>query len=341
MPDFTVIVLNWNGKHFLDVCLSALRKQLYSKFDVLLVDNASADGSAEFVETHFPEVKLIRLQENRGFVGGNLAGYERATGEWIVLLNNDTEADPCWLQGLSEAIRCHPEAGVLASKMLFYDERDRIDNCGFDVAAACTTIDLGRGEKDSDRWSRAAKVFGACGGAVAYRKSMLEQIGFLDPDFFMTFEDADLSFRAQLMGYECTFVPTAIVYHRYRGTMSKYPARQVYFSQRNIEFVYLKNMPTAIMLRYLPQRLMYEIGSAIYFTRMGVGKAFFKAKIDVLRQLPAVLKKRREIQSRRTIADAQLLTMLKRYHLGPKFKKFLSAFRRPKVSSVQESVTSA
>lgn len=338
MTKFSVIVLNWNGKHFLDTCLLSLRRQTFRDFETILVDNGSEDGSVEFVREHFPEVRLVTLEKNIGFAAGNGAGLLVTQGEWIVLLNNDTEVTEAWLQALDLAV-VTPEVGALACKMVYYDERDKVDNCGFEVAVSGATLEVGR-DRGSDLWREQVPVFGGCGGAVAYRRSMLERIGFFDPDFFMTYEDTDLAFRAQLAGYKCMFVPDAIVYHRYRATMKQYPARQVYFSQRNIEFVYLKNMPTALMLRYLPQRLMYEIGSAIYFTRMGVGKSFFKAKIDVLHQLPAVIKKRRYIQSRRTVTNAQLLTLLKRYSLGPKFGKFLSAFRKPRVSPVQKSVTS-
>jgi len=335
MPLFSVVVINWNGKHFLETCLSALRNQRFRDFETILVDNGSGDGSVDFVGQRFPEVRVVALKQNVGFASGNIAGYEAASGEWIVLLNNDTEVDAGWLEALYQATQTYPTAGTLACKMLFFDERSKIDSCGFDLTGTGTTIDLGRGEANGSAWSEGRNVFGACGGAVAYRSSMLKAIGFFDPDYFMTFEDLDLSFRAQLAGYECVFVPGAVVYHCYRGTMTKYPARQVYFSQRNIEYAYLKNMPLSLILRYLPQRILYEFGSAIYFTRMGVGGAFFKAKLDAIRALPKLLAKRREIQKSRRISNAQLHLMLRGYCLGSKATKFWSAWRRPVEASVQ------
>jgi GT2 family glycosyltransferase len=166
---------------------------------------------------------------------------------------------------------------------------------------------------------------------------MLEEIGFLDHDFFMTYEDADLSFRAQLRGYECMFIPSAIVYHRYRATMKKHPARQAYFSQQNIEYVYLKNMPLKLMLQYLPQRAVYEIGAAVYFFRVGCGKAFLKAKLSVVRNLLSILRKRREIQEKRALSNAQLRAMLGASRLGAKWKKFWSAWRSPAQAVVEKS----
>jgi GT2 family glycosyltransferase len=336
VPKFSVLVLNWNGKHFLETCFVALRNQTFRDYETILVDNGSEDGSVEFVRAHFPEVTVLALNRNVGFAPANNAALELAQGEWIVLLNNDTEADKTWLAELHAASEIFPCAGSFASKMLFFDDRQRIDNCGFDMATMGLTTDLGREQKDGVPWDKPRRVFGACGGAAAYSQSMLEVIGFLDADFFMTFEDLDLSFRAQLQGYECVFVPKAVVYHRYRGTMTKYPARQVYFSQRNIEFAYLKSMPLALIFRYLPERILYEFGSAIYFIRLGVGAAFFKAKFDALRNLPMILRKRREIQKRRTISNAQLRSMLRANRLGSKWKKLWSAWRSPVETRVQK-----
>ncbi len=309
MPEISVIIVNWNGKHFLEACLGALRRQTFRDFETIFVDNGSSDDSVEFVRTNFPEAMVLSLDENRGFTGGNIAGYERASGRLIVLLNNDTEAHPSWLEEIHKAALEFSEAGSFASKMLYFDQRDRIETCGFGVATSCTTEDLGRDQVDSARWSRTRSVFGACGGAVAYRRSMLDNIGFLDPDFFMVYEDVDLSFRAQLCGYSCIYVPAAIVFHRYRSTLKSKTA-QVFYSQRNIEFVYLKNMPMGLILRTLLQRSLYEFGALIYFTKLGSGLAFLRAKIAVLRHLPRLWRKRQQIQRQRTVADAHLRALM-------------------------------
>jgi GT2 family glycosyltransferase len=337
VPEVSVIVVNWNGKHFLEVCLTALRRQTFRDFETILVDNGSADGSVEFVRERFPEVRVLALGVNAGFAAGNNAGYEQARGEWIALLNNDTEADGHWLEEIHRASQEFPRAGSFASKMLFFDDRKRIDNCGFAATTAGTTVDLGRDEQDGPAWAEARKVFGACGGAAAYRRSMLEDIGFLDPEFFMTFEDLDLSFRGQLQGYECVFIPRAIVYHRLGATRKKNPAQDVFFSQRNIELAYLKNMPLAMMVAALPHRLVYELGGAAYFTKLGVGTAFFKAKLDAMRRLPSVLRKREELQRRKILTNEQLRSLLLPYRLWSKWKKFSSAWRVSSPSAARGS----
>jgi GT2 family glycosyltransferase len=327
MPEISVIVLNWNGKHFLEACLTSLRKQTFRDFEVILVDNGSSDGSTDYVRTNFPEVRLLALPENLGFCGGNLAGWKETRGELVVLLNNDTEAHPEWLEQLHQACLEFPAAGHFASKMMMFDERTKIDNCGFAVTSAGFTIDLGRNEQDGPQWQEARSVFGACGGAAAYRRRMLEDIGFLDTDFFMTYEDTDIAFRGQLAGYECRFVPRAIVYHRYRATMTKYPARQAFFSQRNIEYVYFKNLPTDLLLKNLPQRLLYEAGAGFFFFRQGVGGAFVRAKLDAARHLPEILRKRQQIQSKRKLSSRELQARMYTDWLGPKVHKLLSTWR--------------
>jgi GT2 family glycosyltransferase len=337
VPEVSVILVNWNGKHFLETCLTALRRQTFRDFETILVDNGSEDGSAIYVRANFPEVNLVALSDNRGFCGGNIAGYEQARGQVIVLLNNDTEADEHWLGEIHKASQDFPRAGSFASKMLFFDDRKRIDNCGFAVTKAGTAVDLGRDERDGPAWAEPREVFGACGGAAAYRRSMLEDVGFLDPEFFMTFEDLDLSFRGQLQGYECIFIPRAIVYHRLGATRKKNPAHDVFFSQRNIELAYLKNMPLGMILGSLPHRLVYELGGAAYFTKLGVGTAFFKAKMDAIRRLPSMLRKRKELQRRRILTNEQLRSMLLRYRLRSKWKKFSSAWRVSAQSAARKS----
>lgn len=325
MPEISVIIVNWNGRQFLPDCLSALRQQTFRDFETIFVDNASTDDSLEYVRAHFPEAKIVALDTNLGFSGGNIAGYEHASGEMIVLLNNDTEAHPEWLEAIHRASHEFPGAGSFACKMMYFNNRARIENCGFQIDSAGITAELGRDELDGPAWAVSREVFGACGGAVAYRRSMLEQVGFLDADFFMIYEDVDLSFRAQLSGFRCVYVPKAIVYHHYRSTIKKWPALQVFYSQRNIDFVYWKNLPLALILRSAPRRLLYELGSALYFFRLGSGGPFLRAKLDVLLGLPSVLKKRRVIQKQNTLTGSQLRGLLGGSVFSAKWRKFFSA----------------
>jgi hypothetical protein len=223
--------------------------------------------------------------------------------------------------------------------MIYFDERARIENCGFQLGIAGITSDVGRDELDGEEWNQPRGVFGPCGGAATYRRSMLDDIGFLDPDFFLIYEDVDLSFRAQLRSYECMYIPGALVYHRYRASIGKAPARQVFFSQRNIEFVYLKNMPLGLILRSMPERLLYELGSALYFVRLGTGSAFLRAKLDVVRCLPRILRQRKQIQKRRQATSSHLKAIMRKSLVLAKWKKFRSPWSgsSPRPSSEQNS----
>jgi GT2 family glycosyltransferase len=325
MSEISVIIVNWNGRHLLEDCLGSLRRQTFKDFETIFVDNGSSDDSVDYVREFFPEVTIVALQENHGFTGGNIAGYEVSTGQLIALLNNDTEADPGWLEQIHKGMLDYPKAGSFASKMMYFDERTRIENCGFDGDPSGTTIDLGRDQPDGIEWTFPRPVFGACGGAAVYRRSMLQHIGFLDPDFFMLYEDVDLAFRAQLCGYGCVYLPNAVVYHRYRSSIKKRPESYVFYGQRNIDFVYIKNLPLSLMLRSALRRLIFELGAAAYFLWHGSGTTFVRAKLDVLRMLPAMLKKRRSVQAMRVLQGTQYRAILRGPTLAAKWRKVLAA----------------
>lgn len=326
MPKFSVVVLNWNGKHFLDDCLSFLQRQTFRDFEVIFVDNGSSDDSVSYVQEYFPNVNVVALEKNLGFTGGNIEGLKHCVGDFVVLLNNDTEVSPTWLAELHEATQIFPSAGAFASKMLYFSDRTRIDNCGFLLAPGGFTVDYGRDLFDGPEFNQYRWVFGACGGAATYRRSALDKAGFLDPDFFMTYEDLDLSFRLQLQGYGCVFVPGAIVYHKYRSTMKNFPARQVFYSQRNIEYVWVKNMPWRLLLTGAPARVLYAFGSFLFFSCDGACLPFLRAKFSALRAVPALLRKRWIIQRSRTASAEQIQAMMTRNSIREKLHKLLSAY---------------
>jgi len=322
-PEFSVIVLNWNGKHFLPVCLESLRAQTFRSFEIVLVDNGSEDGSVEFVQAKFPEVRVVALSENTGFSGGNNSGIRQATGRWIVLLNNDTELDSHFLESVWDARLKYPETAMFAPKMIFDNARDKIDNCGFLACISGSTLNIGR-----DQTGLSDHPFGPSGGAAFYSRKLLEDVGMLDEDFFMTYEDYDLAFRARLRGYDCRFVEDAIVYHRYRGTMRNYSARQVYFSQRNVEFVYLKDMPGALIFRYGLLHLIYNIGGMAYFTRMGQLRPFLRAKWDAIKAIPQIISKRRGIQESKVLSAREVRNLLVTNWFGAGFRKAIGRRER-------------
>jgi GT2 family glycosyltransferase len=317
VPACSVIVVNWNGRHHLDACLTALRRQSFTDFEVLLVDNGSSDGSVEFARSSHPWVELVTLPENRGFCGGNNEGIRRARGRYIALLNNDTEADPDWLGELVAALE-HHQVGFCASRVLFFDERDVLDSAGDYFAVNGVAGKRGHLQKAA-LYSESVEVFGACAAAALYRRSMLDDIGLLDEDFFLIFEDADLSFRARSAGYRCLYVATARVYHKTNASIGTYSHTYVYYGQRNLEVVYLKNMPLPLLLKYLPVHLFYDLLALAFFASRARLWSFLRAKAAVLRALPAILRKRRLVQARRVVSSAELERLFTRSWLSERW----------------------
>ncbi len=310
MKRVSVIVVNWNGAHLLAECLSALRAQTYPDVEVIVVDNASTDDSVEYVQRQFPQVRLVVLAQNLGFAGGNVEGLKSACGDYIALLNNDAVAAPNWLGELVSAMEDDERIGSCASKLVVYDRSDRIDSAGDSCATSGHGCKRGNGELVAT-FSDREPVFGACAGAALYRRSMIDDIGFLDEDFFLQCEDTDLNFRAQLMGWRCVFVPTAVVMHKVSTTIARLNGLPVYYSSRNEEFVWIKNMPASLMLRYLHHKLLQEAGAVAYYCfKRGEWRPFLRGKLDALRQLPRYLRKRREIQRRRRVPPRELARTL-------------------------------
>jgi hypothetical protein len=292
-------------------CLTSLEDQTFSNFEVLVVDNGSTDDSCNLVRERFPWVRLIRLDHNYGFCGGNNRGIAEASGYYIVLLNNDTKVAPTFLQALFEAAESHPEVGFCASCMLNFYNPSRIDNCGIglDILKA-GGYQLGTGKVFSSLYKTERYVFGASGGAVLYSRDMLDKIGMFDEDFVSHVEDVDLSWRAQLAGYRCLYVPQAIVYHKGAATSKQLGSEVLYRIQRNSTWVYLKNMPFSLMIFWIPLRILYFIYWWFRATKLGCGPLVWKAKVDALRAWKSIQRKRQIIQETREISTLSLLKLM-------------------------------
>jgi GT2 family glycosyltransferase len=236
----SVIIPNWNGAHHLPTCLDSLCRQDYHNFEVLVVDNASSDTSME-VLGRYPEFQVLRQKHNLGFTGACNAGLKASRGTVRVLLNNDTETHPQWLSAIAAAFADHPEVGLVASKMLLFDQRDVLHTAGDYVTPDGLAHNRGIWRQDAGQFNRRAYLFSACGGSAAYRASMLDEIGLLDDDFFFSFEDVDLAWRAQLAGWRCLFVPEAIVYHKLKASGGGKTAS--FYDGRNRIYTLIKNYP--------------------------------------------------------------------------------------------------
>ena len=311
-PRISVIIPNWNGRQHLSVCLSALRRQTRDDHEIILVDNGSTDGSPAFVCEHFPEVRIVELDENRGFTGACIAGYLVARGEFVCLLNNDTEADPGWLVEVVSAFERHPDAGAVASKLLLFDERDRFHAAGDYYRLDGIPGNRGVWQTDIGQYDREEPVFGACGAAAAYRRAMLDEIGFLDDAFYFSCEDVDLAWRANLAGWTVMYCPAAIVYHKLKASGGS-GVTSSYYDGRNFLYVIWKNYPSTLMRRNAAKlaRAQWNISlGALRAWRGPAARAKLRGQLAGLLGLFRMFPERRRIQARKSISDEALAARL-------------------------------
>jgi GT2 family glycosyltransferase len=290
----SAIIVNWNGKHLLPECLDSLREQTYPADEILVVDNGSRDGSQDLIRERYPEVTLIELGENKGFSIANNIGIRRATGDYIALLNNDLVLDKHWVEHMVSTLEADVSLGSCACKMLFYDRRNTIDAAGIEVLTSGGGANRGLFE-DASVFAHPARVFGACAGAALYRASMFQDVGLFDEDFYIYYEDVDLAFRAQLAGYDCLYVPWAIVYHHHSASNGRF-GKKHYYLARNCLLVVVKNMPAPLLRRHLLRIVLGQLPFALDAAKSGNVGDYLDARLDALRLLPHMLRKRRAIQ---------------------------------------------
>jgi GT2 family glycosyltransferase len=253
--------------------------------------------------------KLILHKNNAGFAGGNNRGLEQATGKYIALLNNDAEADKCWLEELVRAMDGNPDIGICASKIL-NSHSYTIDSAGDGFSTLLKGYKRGEGE-DKDLYDKKEYVFSACAGAALYRKKMIDEIGFLDDDFFLIHEDTDFNLRAQLHGWKVLYVPTAIVHHKVRSSIGQMSDAAVYYTLRNSEYVRVKNIPFSVFFRCLPVYILGMITEFFYFAvKYRRPFLYFKAKFDALKLIPAMLRKRKKIMKTKRATYGDLMVLM-------------------------------
>lgn len=315
MSNVSIIIVNYNKKELLKKCLNSLIALDFNDFEIVVVDNGSTDGSVEEIKkilsisSDLPLIKPVYLPHNSGFSRGNLEGVQHAQGKYIALLNNDTEVHKQWLQELAKAMDDHKDVGICASKLIVHN-KNTIDSAGDGFARSLQGYKRGEGH-DSNEFNYQEYVFGACAGAALYRRDMLEDIGFLDEDFFLIHEDTDINFRAQLAGWKALYVPTAIVYHKVRSSIVDMSDIAVYYTIRNREFARIKNVPYLVFLRYLPWFIINEIGEFVFFAlKHKRFSLYFKAKKDALKLVPLMLKKRRQIMKNKRVSNKYIMSVL-------------------------------
>jgi GT2 family glycosyltransferase len=329
-PTVSVIIVNWNGKHLLTECIESLRTQTFRDFEIVLVDNGSSDGSAEFVKMQYPEVRLIILPENRGFAGGNNAGIKVSLGQYVALLNNDTKADPDWLSSLIKTTASDQHVGMWASKILSYYSPNVIDNTGLLLYWDGLARGRGRLEVDRGQFDQQREVLFPSGCAGLYRKVMLDDIGSFDEDFFAYADDVDLGLRGRLAGWGCAYVPGAVVYHKYSSSSSAYSPMKAFLVERNRIWVLLKYYPIELVLLspyFTFKRLVLSLYGALtgrgasgkfaaQNSLVKAGLILLKAWCAALKDIPGIMRWRREFRSKKRIGWRSFYRLHRRFSLS-------------------------
>jgi len=316
-PDVSIVIVNWNGRQFLDACLDAVAAQQGVNAETILVDNGSTDGSAAYVCERYPWVRVVALTENRGFAGGNNAGVREARGRFVALLNNDTVADPGWLKTLLSAA---DDSVLTTSRVVYMHDRRVIDSAGDGMLRWGGAFKRHHGDT-VDAAMESRDVFGVCGAACLVAKRVFEELGGFDEHLFISHEDVDLSYRARLRGYRCRYVADAVVAHHGSSTLGRVSAFAVYHGQRNLEWVYLKNTPISLLLRTLPGHLVYVAAAAAHFARAGLLGTFVRAKLAALAGIPRVLRQRAAVQRARRVDATAIAIHLDRAWLSTKLRE--------------------
>ncbi len=308
----SVIIPNFNGKMFLQPCLESLVNRGKIDKEVIVVDNGSEDDSVEFVKSHFPEVRVIALDQNRGFAGAVNQGIQQARGNFVAVLNNDTIVAPDWLEVMCNFLKENPEVGFVASKILSCDESDVLDSVGHGITRSGYTFNIGNGVKNANQYNNPEEVFGAPAAAAVYRKSMLQDIGGFDEDFFMYLEDVDLSFRARLWGYKAMMVPGAVVRHVGAGTSGhQYSKKNVYYQARNSIYVLFKNMPKKILKAHYFRIFCFLIYLQLYHTfKTFHGWSCMKGLYHGIKGYKKMVMKRKRILGGKRVSDEYIRDML-------------------------------
>lgn len=274
-PAVSIVIPNYNGKQLLKTCLKSITRQHFVDYQVIIVDNGSTDGSIEFLKIYYPDVIVIPFQTNRGFSAAVNAGIRQSSGNYILLLNNDTELDQAFLSEIIKAFQSNPEIEFCAPKMLSFHNRKILDGAGDGFLRGGVNYRIGTLERDGDLFNTPRIVFGACAGAAIYQRGFFEKAGFFDEDFFAYLEDLDMNLRAARLELTCLYVPAAKVFHIGSATTgNSFNTFTVCHTTKNIINILIKNFTTLELILSLPRILIHQFVWLIILLKRCQKKAY-------------------------------------------------------------------
>ncbi len=330
-PLVSVIVVNWNGLAYLPECLDSLAAQSYPALEVIVVDNGSTDGSIEYLRgQHAARLRLVESPCNLGFAGGNNMGIRASKGAYLALINNDAAADTRWVEALVAAAEADPDVGMCASRIYVWTRPGVLDGAGLLISGDGIGRGRGRLEPDGELYERETDVLLPSACAALYRRSMLDEIGLFDEDFFAYCEDTDLGLRARIAGWRCRYVPRAVVRHRYSGSTAPHSPFKGFHVERNRIWVVVKCFPPSLVAASLAYTLA-RYALQLYAAVAGRGAAgrlaekqspwalaaiVLRAWCAALARLPEMLRRRRRIRLTRKTSRGEIARLLRTHRVG-------------------------
>jgi GT2 family glycosyltransferase len=305
----SVVIPTWNGARHLERCLAALAAQTRPADEIVVVDNGSTDGTADWLRARFPAARLVVNDENRGFARATNQGILAARGETVVLLNNDTAPEPSGLAALVAPLAADAALGACAATLVFAHRPERVNAAGLTVGRDLVAFEEAFGRPASALPAAPWPVFGPSGGAAAFRRAALDDVGLFDERFFAYLEDVDLAWRLRLRGWRTVAVPAARVAHAYSATAGADSPFKRYHLARNRVWLLVKNVPGALWRRHAPAALWYD-AAALLAAVASRDAAWLRGRRDGLLAARSLLPERRIIQRRRTASIDDLDALL-------------------------------
>jgi GT2 family glycosyltransferase len=315
----SVIVVNFNGMSHLEACLSSILNQSYQNLELILVDNGSTDGSLDYARRRFPHLLIVENKENLGYPGGINRGVTIATGEYIAPINFDTEVDQNWLASMVAFMDENPMVGAVTPKTLLYHDKTRIGTLGLNIHITGLGFARGLGQANSESPHKPLRVAGVSGCSFLIRREILEQMGGLNEDIFMYYDDVDLSWTVNVMGYDIYCLPESIVYHKYDLKMSPEKLFSLEYGRLSLLLRYMKPLTFVLCLPAFLFTELLVMGYCIARGRRYVS-AKLRALISPFKDIRQLMEKRSEAQRLRRVSDFQLLRKLQlNYEWGQLF----------------------
>ena len=331
MPLVTVVVVTLNNLNLLRNCLRSLYAQDYGPLQIIVVDNASDEDVQDMLAEEFPKVRMLRLNKNHGFAGGNNRGIETARGKYVALINNDAVAAPQWISSLVATAESDPGIGAVASIVIDGNQPEVLDSCGVGIALDGMSRQAMRG-MPVPQLTQPEEVLLFSGCACLLKMEALKDVGLFDEDFFAYCEDTDLGLRLRRAGWKIVVAPGAYVHHHYSMTGGKFSLQKIYWVERNHFWVAIKNFPW-FLLTMLPIITGWRYIVQGYFVLKGTGElnrftesndlaviasTYLKAYTDMFAKLSGMLLKRRGFRKKHRLSNIDMFRLILKFRLSIK-----------------------